>query len=89
MTLYQLPEACLVALRRMVRAAQELEIQYRNLQSYNIWHYGYGMEHKCGARRQTADAREGEVLPQQIVSPLRESRKDILADTLQLEQADY
>ena len=73
----------------MVRTAQELEVEHRNLQSHNIRHYGYGMEYKCRAGGQTANAREGKVLSQQIVCALKEQWRHGLADKLQLEQTDH
>ena len=59
----------------MVRTAQELEGQYCSFRPHNLRYYSCGVEHKCGAGRQAADAREGQILPQQIVGALCTSRK--------------
>jgi hypothetical protein len=72
----------------MVLAARQLESKYGIHGSLYTWCYSHGMDSKCTTRGAPAHAREGKILPKQIVSVVLNMAIDLFLTMKQLEQAN-
>ena len=87
----QIPKTRLVACRRMVRTAGELEGKYGGHGGRHGGDLRYGVEYQCQPRGQVQDAGAGQILSKSVVSELAPGlrRDHLLMLSVQLEQADY
>ena len=63
----QLPQACLVTRRRMVRTARQLETKYCDHDDCHCGNHYFSLERQCEEGVSDAHAGGGAILPQSIV----------------------